>query len=139
MGTWRHEMNKLFAGAQGSTMKTYSWKEAFDDAYRAAEAGSPRSQNFVGYCYDIGKGVRRDPKKARFWIQKAAEQGYLEAIFNLGLMNDLGQGMPADPVRAFELYMEAANRGHLQSQANLAIALLDGVGVEQNLKEGIYW
>lgn len=48
-------------------MKTYTWKEAFDDAYEAAKAGEPRYQNFVGYCFDIGRGVKRDLKAARNW------------------------------------------------------------------------
>ena len=57
--------------------KNSRWKKAFDDAHEAAKAGSPRSQNFVGYCYDIGKGVRKNPKLALYSIEKAARTGYL--------------------------------------------------------------
>ena len=64
-------------------MKTYTWKEAFEDAHEAAKAGSPRSQNFVGYCYDIGRGVRRNMKMARYWYEKASRNGHLDAIFAL--------------------------------------------------------
>jgi TPR repeat protein len=73
-------------------MKTYTWKEAFEDSYEAANAGNPRAQNFVGYCYGEGRGVRRSYTLARKWYEKAARRGHKDAIFNLVLMNDRGAG-----------------------------------------------
>lgn len=58
-----------------AAMKKYTWKEAFEDARRDAEAGNPGAQNFVGYCYDSGRGVQRDVKIAKHWYQKAARKG----------------------------------------------------------------
>jgi TPR repeat protein len=81
-------------------MKTYTWKEAFEDAYKAAMAGSTRSQNFVGYCYDIGRGVGRNQKMARQWYEKAARKGNIAAIFNLAVMHDKGQGGKRNARRA---------------------------------------
>jgi TPR repeat protein len=67
-------------------MKTYSWKEAFEDAHEAARRGSPSSQNFVGYYYDIGRGVRQDSKMARRWYGRAARNLSCRGGFrNLGI------------------------------------------------------
>ena len=47
-------------------MKTYTWKEAFEDAFAGSTLGTapPIYQNFVGYCYSIGRCVKQDHKKA---------------------------------------------------------------------------
>jgi len=66
-------------------LKTYTWKEAFENSLQAAQAGIPRAQNFVGYCYDVGKGVRRDMKMARYWFEKAARNGNTAAFFKTWL------------------------------------------------------
>lgn len=120
-------------------MKTYTWKEAFEDAHQAAKAGSPRSQNFTGYCYDVGKGVPRDMKMAKLWYEKAARNGNIHAIFNLAVINAKGLGIRRNPTRAVHLYRQAALRGDLQSQANLSVMLLDGDGVKKNITEGLHW
>ena len=55
--------------------RTYTWKEAFDDALGGAEDGLPPYRTFVGYCYDVGKGTKRDLKRAIYWYTKAAANG----------------------------------------------------------------
>lgn len=120
-------------------MKKYTWKEAFADALEGAQAGKARSQNFVGYCYDIGRGVKRDLKKARQWYEKAAKQGQIDAIFNLAVVNDKGLGIRRNAARAARLYRQAALRGDLQAQANLAVMLLDGDGIKKNISAGLRW
>ena len=119
--------------------KTYTWKEAFEDAHQAAEAGNPQAQNFVGYCYDVGKGVPRDLSMARRWFEKATQNGNVAAIFNLAVMNDLGQGTRRNSARAVRLYRQAASLGHLQAQTNLAVMLLDGVGTKEDVLAGLHW
>jgi TPR repeat protein len=72
-------------------MKTYTWKEAFEDSNAAAKAGNPRAQNFTGYCYDQGRCVKKDSQKALFWYTKAAENGNVHGMFNLALAHDSGR------------------------------------------------
>src|SRR5277367_5897712 len=112
----------------------FTWKEAFEDSYNAARAGSPRAQNFVGYCYDIGKGARRDKKMSRYWYEKAARKGNIDAIFNLAL-----DDVRRNPARARRLYQQAALRGDLYSQTNLAVMLLDGEGGKTDTAAGFRW
>ena len=101
-------------------MKIFTWKEAFEDSLWAAKRRNPRAQNFVGYCYDVGKGVHQDIELARKWYEKAARNGNATALFNLAVINHLGQGIKRNISRAFHLYKKAALRGNLQSQTNLA-------------------
>jgi hypothetical protein len=120
-------------------MKKYTWREAFEDSYEAALQGNSRAQNFVGYCYDQGRGVGRNPKAARRWYETATQHGNLDATFNLALMTQNGAGGRQDSRRAVCLYRKAALLGDLPSQANLALMLLDGEGVNANVPQGLHW
>ena len=124
---------------RGAKVKTYTWKEAFTQALGAAKTGNPGAQNFVGYCYDTGKGVRRDKKVARRWFGLAARNGNIHAIFNLAVLNDMGKDIRRNAPRAVRFYRQAALRGDLQAQANLAVMLLDGDGVKRDTREGLRW
>ena len=100
---------------------------------------SRRYQNFVGYCYSIGRGVKQDHKKAAYWFKKAAKNGCTEGMFNYALISESGEGTRRNTARAFRLYLQAASAGHLQAQTNLAVCYLDGCGAKRNLDEGVRW
>ena len=46
---------------------------------KSAEGGSAMGQYDLGLCYQYGRGVKRDRDTARYWFQKAADQGLEEA------------------------------------------------------------
>ena len=46
---------------------------------RAAEQGHAKAQNWLGWCYKNGKGVKVDLAESAKWYRKAAEQGIVEA------------------------------------------------------------
>ena len=46
---------------------------------KAAERGDPDAQNYLGWMYSHGSGVRRNKVEAIKWYRKAAEQGDSEA------------------------------------------------------------
>ena len=51
-------------------------RKGFALAHEAAELGHAASQAMVGECYIYGLGVeRKNPRKAREWLRKAADQG----------------------------------------------------------------
>ncbi len=57
-----------------------------------------------------------DYKKARFWLEKAAEKvSYPPYCFYLGKMYELGHGGPVDYVKAVKWYQKAANQGDEES------------------------
>ena len=44
------------------------------ETIKAAEEGDDYAQHSLGAMYYYGQGVRHDPKKARYWFSRAAEQ-----------------------------------------------------------------
>ena len=46
---------------------------------KAAEQGDPDAQNYLGWMYSHGSGVRSNKVEAIKWYRKAAEQGDSEA------------------------------------------------------------
>lgn len=69
--------------------------------------GDANAQRNLGYLYEEGLGVPRDPAQALAWYQKAADQGYAAAYNDLGTMYANGSGVPQDLVRAYVLFTQA--------------------------------
>ena len=55
----------------------------FDKQLKAAEQGNANAQYNLGVMYANGDGVTKDAVKAVEWYQKAAAQGYADAIQRL--------------------------------------------------------
>lgn len=51
----------------------------------AAQAGDKDAQFQAGRCFELGKGVAKNLKKAHFWLHQAALNGHAEAQFQWGL------------------------------------------------------
>lgn len=66
----------------------------------SAHAGDSEAQVQLGFHYEHGWGVERDPKMAALWYRKAAEQYHPEAFFNLGFLYYNGEGVLQDYVLA---------------------------------------
>jgi len=104
-----------------------------------AEQGHLPSQNSLGYCYDNGDGVEKDPEKAVYWYTKAAEQGDAKAQFYLGVCYYNGEGVEKDLKKAAYWYTQAAEQGDEDAQFNLALCYDNGEGVEKDLEKAAYW
>lgn len=54
-----------------------------DDIFKyiiaAAEDGYDKAQYYLAICYKEGFGTKKDNKQAKYWLQKASEQGHKEA------------------------------------------------------------
>jgi TPR repeat protein len=88
----------------------------------------------------IGEGVPKDPSKAFFWCEKAADLGFSIALNNLGYyFYRTGLVVSKDGHKAFELYTKAAANGNAPAMVNLGASYEDGFGVPRNLKQAIYW
>jgi TPR repeat protein len=59
-------------------------REAFRLFQEAARAGHQASWLNVGYCFDVGLGVRRSRERALFWYRKAAKAGDGAAANSIG-------------------------------------------------------
>ena len=85
--------------------------EAFQCLNRAAALGDSESTFDLSLMYHDGVGVERDKEKERFFLEKAAIAGHLEARFKLGHFElDCER-----PDRAVKHWIIAATLGHDQS------------------------
>jgi len=88
--------------------KGLGWKEQPDiGAYpcipclqRGADAGESTAQVRLGYLYDEGLVMTKDPVKAVVWHRRAAEQGNLDGQRALAEAYFLGHGVPQDMSQA---------------------------------------
>jgi TPR repeat protein len=58
--------------------------------------------------FDNGEGVRKSDKKALYWYQKSAEQGFASAQINLGVKYLRGEGVDQDVRQAYVYFSLAA-------------------------------
>ena len=112
-----------------SSYRDGRYEDATTQWQKLAEFGEPRAQVSLGRAYLSGKGVERDPQKARYWFEQAAAQDDPVAYFELGRIYDSGAGVEKAPNRALGYYRKSAEldyaRGyyylaHLQEQHGLA-------------------
>lgn len=72
-------------------------------------------------------------------IQKAAEQGDMEAQYRLGMMYDSGNGVVHDPLETVNWLRKAAGQGHTEAQFNLGTMYDSGHGVSRDYSEAAKW
>lgn len=77
----------------------------------AAEESDPKAMFYLGKLYSMGRGVARDPAKAKsLWI-RAAEHGWVEAQFHVGAMYDNGVIIEKNTKEAYFWFSLAASGG----------------------------
>ena len=109
-------------------------REALEDA---AEGGAAAAQNALGLLFCFGHD---DPAVAAAWFDRAAEQGYPEALRMLATLVAEGRGVEKDVAAAAALYRRAADRGDSFAQFNLA-GMIDRAegGLARDVSAAIGW
>lgn len=101
---------------------------------RLAQWGDVQSQFHLGQCYASGAGVVRNMPEARRWIQKAAEQGHVEAQYAVSHFYlhgaALDAGNPYQPGR----YYGAETAGD-----NAALLFPDGLDLTADMSQAALW
>ena len=87
---------------------------------RAAEAGDPQAQFYLGYIHDRGLHGANSVSEAVSWYRRAASQGEVRAQFRLGLLFDADPRLPRNTDRAQRWYEAAAVQGDAEARFNLA-------------------
>jgi TPR repeat protein len=86
-----------------------------------------------------GNEFPQDFIKAKFWFERAHEQGAFTATVILGTMHEEGKGMPVDIRKAIELYELAARRGAYLPCLYLARIFAQGKGIEKSPQLAAEW
>jgi uncharacterized protein len=87
-----------------------------------AQKGDIIAANNLGYLYDNGTGVPKDPVKAVYWFRKVAEAGAPVGQLNLGNAYLYGRGVDKDPIEAVKWLTLAAAGGDQDARKALALA-----------------
>lgn len=97
-----------------------AWAEDADTIRRLAEQGDAKAQAKLASLYLLGReGMQVDEKLAAEWMEKAANQGLIDAQVVMGAMYDRGLGVTGDRDKATHWYEKAAAKGHGTSLAIL--------------------
>jgi len=122
-----YQLGRAYFAAQNYDAALTNYKRAF-------ELGSVRALFTLGTIYDHGDGMERDPVRARFYYEIAAQKKFAPAIVNLGVLYETGVGVPQDPARAYELYRQAASLGDARAINKMGELTERGLGVARNLR-----
>ena len=89
---------------------------------RSVQARDAEAEFKLGYCYQKGLyGLEADPAQARYWYERAAAHGSMDAMNNLGVIHYNGSGVDKDPAAAAEWYQRAVDAGSALACRNLAV------------------
>ena len=95
-----------------SDTASYDDKSRLEQELKRANAGNPRSINYVGgYYFDGEMGLRQDKAEGLKWFHRAVEAGSGDAAFSLGIFYEEGDGVEQDDEKALEYYQNAAEHG----------------------------
>ncbi len=98
----------------------------------------PESELDLGKAYYYGRGTKKNFKKARKHLQKAADAGEREAQLILALMQAQGQGFKENPQAGFESVQKLAPDYPLAQYA-LSRLYEDGLGTRADARQALKW
>jgi len=141
------EMNSGNSAAQNRLTQFLLSRDSTDPDFTAtldciqqtASRDNPASLFLLGYLYEHGRGVPRDPAKAAQYYQSAASRGHSLALSNLASLYQHGLGLPRDPHKAFDLYTAAAERGNSVAQTNLASMYCNSAAIPRDYSAAARW
>ena len=105
----------------------------------AADQGHAEAQNYLGYIFDTGRGVKKKYVEAAQWYMKSANQGYGPAQYSLGHHFASGRGVEESHTEAAHWFRKAADQGIAEAQCKYATLFMAGRGVMQSDVEAALW
>ena len=108
-------------------------------AQKAVQAGSAYGNVLLGWLYQFGKGVTRDPATAIRYYTAAADGGSADAMYRLGLMYENGGDVRQDLNRAALCFYKAAQLGYVSAEAELGYLFYTGQGVKKDPQAAYSW
>lgn len=102
----------------------------------AAEQGHVDSQALLGMITLGWDNIPSDPERARYWWEKAAEAGHLEARKNIGKMYFYGDGGEQNYAKAAEIFTDIYLEDP-EAAYYLGLAYLNGHGVTKSQDNAI--
>ena len=109
-----------------------------------ADYGYPDMQYELGFLYNdcdsLNKGWRSRKHEAAHWLEKAAVQGNVEAMYMLGTIYDSCRwGIRHYQQRAFVWFKRAAELGHDEAMCSLCWCYKLGRGTKKDHEKALEW
>lgn len=119
--------------------------ESFDEIKQAAMNGNAESQYRLGRLYHQNAWYDEVSDEAVRWLERAAKQGHVEALYELGVLSseEIAQesiSLREAPEEALRLLRLAAEQGHLSAFEQIIGIYEDGLaGVQKDPVEAAKW
>lgn len=107
---------------------------------KAADKDDPRGMNELGEAYLRGDGIDRNlDYLVEDLFDRAAQQGYADAMYNLASLYRDGRGVTADGQRALDWYEKAARAGIVDAMVDAGLIYENGVTIPQDTRQAFCW
>jgi tetratricopeptide (TPR) repeat protein len=104
---------------------SYNEQTALENIRRSADVGYAPAQVMLGYFYETGRLVTREPGQAADWYKKASKQGDPIGSWLLGRLYYTGTGVPHDLNLAAAALQKAASQDDPFGEYLLGMVLLE--------------
>lgn len=105
---------------------------------KAAQLGDKNAQYYIALVYDEKGGII-NKTQALQWLEKAAEQNFIDAQIMLGSLFDQDTLLAPNHEKAFYWYEKAAKQNDASAQTFIASMYRDGRGVTQDIRQAFHW
>ena len=109
------------------------YAKALELFYRSAELGNALAYYNIGLYYEIGKGVKIDEKKARYYYEVAAIRGNPHARHNLGEFEEEAGNID----RAIKHHMMAIAGGNVKSLKSIQELFKEGYATKEEYTKAL--
>ena len=98
----------------------HAYAQTAEEIKQMAAQGNSQAEAKLAALYLLGRdGIDKDDHQAAIWMEKAANQGLVDAQVAIAAMYDSGRGVTGDRDKATAWYEKAAAQGHGTSMAIL--------------------
>lgn len=130
----KHTLASLLYTDENSTLDNK--EQAVEVWHECARAGNDISQALLGYLYEVGEHVEKNPEVAIAWLTKAADQDYAPALGNLSRIFQTGlPSIEKNWGMAMQYLDRAADLGDPEAMLTLAHFFSEGIGVDKSCEK----
>lgn len=122
---------------QGRNNTKIDYVKAFECFLSSSIDGYAPAMNWLGYCYEYGKGTKKNLDSAFGWYEKAANANVANAIYHLGRLYYDGKGVQQDYNKAFGLFKKACDLRESLAYEYLADCYFFGQGTKINYEKAL--
>ena len=122
---------------KGRNNTKIDYVKAFECFLSSSIDGYASAMNWLGYCYEYGKGTKKNLDSAFGWYEKAANANVANAIYHLGRLYYDGKGVQQDYNKAFGLFKKACDLRESLAYEYLADCYFYGQGTKINYEKAL--